>query len=229
MSGAAKSQDGVEALPEQQLLGVMLADRRACAEVILVCPAALMRDPFHRRVLDTLGRGLVSGQNTGPLQIRTALRSDPAWPIVGEDYLQNLKIASPVTKRIPELIDRLRTEFCRDGRTTYHLKAAQALNRLTPPDYLIKGLMAPGEWSVIYGEPGCGKSFLACWMAYLVSVGRPLFGRRVRQAPVVFAALEGQLGFERRLHALKSQFGVSPDFHWLTQAVDLYSGQGDVE
>jgi hypothetical protein len=46
---------------------------------------------------------------------------------------------------------------------------------------------------------------------------------------VVFAALEGQLGFERRLHALQSHLGASQDFYWLTQAIDLFSGQGDVE
>lgn len=229
MSAAAKTQDAVEVLPEQQLLGLMLADRKACDQALAMCPAALMRDQFHRRVFDAIRRTAEGGQICAPLQIRNALKSDPAWPMVGEDYLQTLKLAAPSARDVPGLVDRLRNDFCGDARTAYELKSAEALGQVSPPDYLIKGVMSPGEWSVIYGEPGCGKSFLASWMAYSVSIGHPVFGRRVRPAPVVFAALEGQLGFERRLHALKDQFGPSQDFHWISQSVDLYSGQGDIE
>jgi hypothetical protein len=96
-------------------------------------------------------------------------------------------------------------------------------------EYLIKGLWCPDEISVLYGPPGCGKSFLGSSFSYLISAGLPVLGRRVRSAPVVFAALEGQIGFERRIAALRDRYGVSRDFHWITQSVDLYSGQGDVE
>ena len=96
-------------------------------------------------------------------------------------------------------------------------------------DYLVKGLFAPCEMSVIYGEPGSGKSFLAAFLAYCIALGRSLFDRWVRRAPVVYAALEGQIGFARRLRALRDTFGASDQFFWLDQSVDLFSGEGDVD
>jgi hypothetical protein len=88
--------------------------------------------------------------------------------------------------------------------------------------YLIKGLMAPNEISLWCGPPKCGKSFLLMGVAYKLSLGLHVFGRRVKQVPVLYIAAEGEGGIGNRLKALRQKFGPAPDFHWIAQPVDLF-------
>lgn len=230
MSAAARSPQSSDPIPEQQLLGLALSDKSAIAVMLRDCPPALIRDPFHRRIFLAMRRVNEAREPLTPIRLRAELAGDPAWQSMPEDYLQRLKLASPVTQTVPQIIERLRNEVCEDGRTVYDLRSVTQLSEHAPsPNYLIKGLFAPCETSVIYGEPGSGKSFLATWMAYSIAAGREVFGRRVRQAPAIVAALEGQIGFERRMHAIRDAFGANDQFFWLTQPADLYSNDADVD
>ena len=38
-------------------------------------------------------------------------------------------------------------------------------------DYLLKGVLAPGEMSIWVGPPKCGKSFLLMFVAYKLALG----------------------------------------------------------
>jgi hypothetical protein len=92
--------------------------------------------------------------------------------------------------------------------------------------YLVKGLLGAGEMGVIFGEPGCGKTFLALHLAHAVASGRTFFGHRVVQAPVIYAALEGEAGFAKRLKALRTERREGedqnvPGFHYIAQALPL--------
>jgi hypothetical protein len=229
MSAAVKPTHQEEIFPEQQILGLMLADKKACATVIATCQPGLFRDPFHKRIFEAIKRTADRGQSPTVPEIGAALQDDPAWQAIRPDYLEVLELAAPIIDGVATIISRLRTEYPGEGRTAYHLRSAEAANKTVSRNYLIKGLMAPNELSVIYGEPGSGKSFLGSTMAYSISTGREVFGRRVRAAPVIFAALEGQIGFERRVLALKNRYGPSPDFYWLSQPADLYSAECDVK
>src|SRR5262249_40955243 len=93
----------------------------------------------------------------------------------------------------------------------------------------IKGLLAPGELSVIYGEPASGKTFAAFYTAYMVSMRWAAFGRRVRGVPVLYIALEGHAGFERRIAAAVKTWAPSGAFFFITDSVDLFGGLGDAE
>ena len=64
---------------------------------------------------------------------------------------------------------------------------------------------------VIFGEPGCGKSFLAIDWACRVATGTPWRGHEVTPGPVVYVAGEGQQGLGRRLGAWKRLNDVSLD------------------
>lgn len=92
-----------------------------------------------------------------------------------------------------------------------------------PRDYYLKGLFSPAELSVIYGEPGCGKSFWALYLARAIAQGREILGRRVRQTNVLFAALEGTSGFEKRLRADILAHQECENFYYIAQAVNLFS------
>ena len=55
-------------------------------------------------------------------------------------------------------------------------------------------LISPAEISVWVGPPKCGKSFLLLYLAYMLSLGRSVFGCRVKATKVLYVAAEGEGG-----------------------------------
>jgi hypothetical protein len=100
----------------------------------------------------------------------------------------------------------------------------------TPPrDYLLKGIMSPAEISLWVGPPKCGKSFLLLHIAYMLSLGRPVFGRRVKACKVLYVAAEGEGGIANRIRALRKRHGPSTAFHFIAQPADLLHQEGDLD
>ncbi|MSP50316.1 MAG: AAA family ATPase [Alphaproteobacteria bacterium] len=93
----------------------------------------------------------------------------------------------------------------------------------TERPYLVKGLMSPGETSVIFGEPGSAKTFLALHINHALAQGRPIFGLRIQQAPILYLGLEGEVGIQLRIAALARRFGPAPAFHFIAQPINLFS------
>ncbi len=82
--------------------------------------------------------------------------------------------------------------------TAFKIEAVNAAS-VTPPkpsEYLIKGVIEPGQVSLWFGPAGNGKSFLMLHLAYAIARGEPVFDRRVRGADTLFLALEGRGGIE---------------------------------
>src|SRR5262249_48764933 len=71
--------------------------------------------------------------------------------------------------------------------------------------YLVKGLIPRIGLTVIWGPPKCGKSFWTFDLMMHVALGREYRGRRVRQGPVVYIALEGLDGVQRRAEAFRQR------------------------
>lgn len=76
------------------------------------------------------------------------------------------------------------------------------------PEFLVHGLLTAGGLSAIWGEPGCGKSFLALDLAMSVATGRPFLGRTVQAGGVVYVAAEGGRGFKKRVVAYRQRRGI---------------------
>jgi RecA-family ATPase len=93
-------------------------------------------------------------------------------------------------------------------------------------DYLLKGIMAPAELSLWVGPPKCGKSFLMLYISYLLSLGRPIFGRRAKLTRVLYVAAEGEAGIANRIRALRDRYGPSKMFHFIAQPADLLHEPG---
>jgi hypothetical protein len=79
----------------------------------------------------------------------------------------------------------------------------------TARHYLVKNLLASTGLAVIWGPPKCGKSFWAVDLGLHVALGWEYRGRRVQQATVVYAALEGQHGMPARIEAFRTQHSLS--------------------
>jgi hypothetical protein len=93
-------------------------------------------------------------------------------------------------------------------------------------DYLLKHVILPGDWSVWYGPPHCGKTFLMMHLAYGIAQGRRMFQRRVRQAPTLYVALEGQGGMHNRVRAMRSRHGDAGGFHYIAEPLALLESTG---
>jgi len=70
-----------------------------------------------------------------------------------------------------------------------------------PSEFLIDGLIETDCMGLIFGDPGCGKSFIAADIALSVATGEPFHGRPTKQGAVFFIAGEGHSGLARRFHA----------------------------
>lgn len=95
-----------------------------------------------------------------------------------------------------------------------------------PRSYLLKGVISPNEFSIWVGAPKCGKSFLLLHIAYKLSLGQRVFGRRVKPTKVLYVAAEGEGGIAKRLMAIRNKFGNSINFHYIAQPIDLLHGHG---
>lgn len=85
-------------------------------------------------------------------------------------------------------------------------------------DYVVKGILHPGDFACVYGESYAGKSHLALDLAVSVATGQPWHGHRVKQCAVLYVALEGWRGFENRVAARRQQLAGQhvPLAVWMT-------------
>jgi hypothetical protein len=77
------------------------------------------------------------------------------------------------------------------------------------PEYIIGELIETDTLGLMFGDPGCGKSFLAVDIALSVATGTPFHGRDTKQGAVFFIAGEGHNGLARRFAAWGQARGVS--------------------
>jgi AAA domain len=79
----------------------------------------------------------------------------------------------------------------------------------TAPRYLVKGILPSVGLMVVWGPPKCGKSFFVFDLVAHVAADWIYRDRRVKQCPVVYFALEGQLGFEARVEAFRKAHSIN--------------------
>lgn len=70
-----------------------------------------------------------------------------------------------------------------------------------PPEFLVDDLIETDTLGLIFGDPGCGKSFMAVDLALSVASGAEFHGRGVKQGAVFYIAGEGHNGLVRRFVA----------------------------
>jgi len=70
----------------------------------------------------------------------------------------------------------------------------------------VEGMLGCGQFSVVYGESNCGKTFFMTDLAFHVAMGKRWRGRRVDQGGVVYVALEGSYGLSNRIAAFMETY-----------------------
>jgi RecA-family ATPase len=76
------------------------------------------------------------------------------------------------------------------------------LAHMPPKEALVKRWLDCSAMSVLYGDSGAGKTFLALDLCFHIAMGREWSGNKVRQGPVLYIAAEGGGGITKRLNAL---------------------------
>jgi len=98
---------------------------------------------------------------------------------------------------------------------------------------LVKGLLDRAQTSLIIGESGSGKTFLALDLALHVAAGLSWFGRRVTAGPVIYVAAEAGRSIENRVAAWRDHHGFEDrdlPFAAVISPVDLCHPEvGDVD
>jgi hypothetical protein len=84
----------------------------------------------------------------------------------------------------------------------------EALRRIPPPAYLIKGWLTAGMGHRINGDPGSGKSLTVLDWAACIGAGIPWMGCDVRRGSVLYVVAEGVEGFaSKRVPAWERHYG----------------------
>lgn len=78
-----------------------------------------------------------------------------------------------------------------------------------PPEFLVADMIETDTLGLLFGDPGCGKSFLAADLALSVATGHDFHGHPVKQGAVFYIAGEGHNGLVRRFHAWAQHTGQS--------------------
>jgi KaiC/GvpD/RAD55 family RecA-like ATPase len=121
----------------------------------------------------------------------------------------------------PWLDESLRSEM--KDAVVFKLLTAADLDALPPHQWLIRGVLPREGLAAIYGPPGSGKSFLALDLLANVAAGRDWFNSTIKStAPIVYVALEGEVGVARRVRAWAIKNGTMPErFRVVIQPVDI--------
>lgn len=93
----------------------------------------------------------------------------------------------------------------------FPLLSATDLLRLPSVQWIVKGVLPSEGLVAIYGPSGSGKSFLVLDLLACISRGQSWFGRRVKSAPVIYCALEGEAGLAQRMRAYQEYLGQACD------------------
>jgi hypothetical protein len=95
------------------------------------------------------------------------------------------------------------------------------------PVFLVDGLIEEDSTTVVFGEPGTGKSLVAIDLSASIATGTQFHGRHVLSGAVFYIAGEGMSGLRRRFAAWEAVQGVSLDGAALFQsrsAVQMLDG-----
>lgn len=94
---------------------------------------------------------------------------------------------------------------------------------MPPVEFLVDQLLPERSFTMMYGAPGSGKSFLAIDMALSVANGLPWHGYETKQGAVLYIAGEGVAGMGKRWKAWTKHKGLTEkaDMHVLPVAVNF--------
>ncbi|MCC5856210.1 MAG: AAA family ATPase [Idiomarina sp.] len=87
---------------------------------------------------------------------------------------------------------------------------AQIMKQTFTSNWLVDNYFEKNSVSMLFGEPGTYKSFLAMDLAFCVANGIEWNGNAVAQGDVLYIAGEGESGIQKRFKALEDKYDLAP-------------------
>lgn len=91
------------------------------------------------------------------------------------------------------------------------IPVSEIINNLQPTCWLINGYIEQHTMTLIFGDPGTCKSFIAIDKACCIATGTAYYDHDVSQGAVFYIAGEGHNGLGRRFRAWQEHNGISLD------------------
>ena len=115
-------------------------------------------------------------------------------------------------------------------RKTFPLLYAGDIQPVTETNDFVEDLLRRNEFSVIYGESNCGKTFFMMDIALKVATGTMWREKRVEQGGVIYAALEGGHGVQNRIAAYKAHNNIvgSIPLAVIPSSINFLDVEGDI-
>jgi hypothetical protein len=127
--------------------------------------------------------------------------------LVTADYLRRNAVASPEDFDAIEDTPEERAE----KEERFKLVSIAEYAERPPPEWIIRDVLPQTEMVMMYGEPGCGKSFLALDLAAAIAEGRQWRDMDVRQGAVVWIAAEAAGSVRNRARAYAKGYDTTLD------------------
>ena len=140
-----------------------------------------------------------------------------------------------LVRKTPVISDKLPDpgEIEQEQRAVFPTLRLEQLMNMPPIKWLVRTMYTRHGFAVMYGEPGCGKTFVALDIALSVASGRDFHDMDTEQGAVLYIAGEGVGGLGKRVRAWIDNRGAGCverelPFYILPTAVN-FAGPGDVE
>lgn len=111
-----------------------------------------------------------------------------------EQLAAKSKSAQVITEQLPDP-----GEIEAEEVSVFETMAIDQLLSMPPVKWLVDGLLTRFGFAVMYGQPGCGKTFLALDIALSVATGKDFHGRITDRGDVLYIAGEGVGGLGKRV------------------------------
>jgi AAA domain len=108
------------------------------------------------------------------------------------------------------------------GSSEFRLLTPEDLENLPEPTWLVNRVIPKGAFCVLYGEPGCGKTFVALSLALSIAAGHPWCGKTTVPGSILYVAAEGLSGLKLRVQAYQQKHGLKAEsIRYLGRSFDL--------
>lgn len=107
-------------------------------------------------------------------------------------------------------------------------------HQVTSPktQWIVDGILPAKSFSVLYGQPGSFKSFVALHLADMIASHKPFLGKRTKltDPQILYLAAEGGYGLRARLDASEQLHGHIPDtLGFIRHVLNLRSSRADAD
>jgi hypothetical protein len=190
----------------QTTLGAMARSRSD--ELIAAC---LSGSHWHNNMRDLVAHLVGIGTPKAVIMAMAPAITLPGYTV--QDTLQEmgtaLRGAYDKWGRPPEDDEGRRAEEAREQREgIFPLLDLDELEALPPPEWLIHEMIVEDGLTVIYGDPGAGKSFVALDMALRLALGMDWHGTKAKSTGVLYIAGEGARGLGKRVKGWRREHGM---------------------